>query len=116
MEQMKFKVDPHTKRILSRCKTMEEVWENLDLEYALEQEVVNAVSHELNMLRSKNNTTAEYIVDLRSFLPGLEDSLRSVNGLEHLHTPDKVNYLVDKFERTLHEWEYFRSKNKGTTW
>ena len=37
--------------------------------------------------------------------------------MEHLHTPDKVNYLVDKFdERTLHEWEYFRSKNKGTTW
>ena len=80
IEQMKFKVDPHTKRILSRCKTMVEVWENLDLEYAQEQEVVNAVSQELHKLRSKDNTTAEYIVDLRSFLPGLEDSLRSVNG------------------------------------
>ena len=117
IEQMKFKVDPHTKRILSRCKTMKEVWENLDLEYAQEQEVVNAVSHELNLLRSKDNTTAEYIVDLRNFLPGLEDSLCSVKGLEHLHTPDKVNFLVDKFdERTLQDWEYFRSKNEGTTW
>ena len=118
LEQLKHKVDPHTKRILSRCNTMKEVWEALDLEYAQEQEVVNAVNSELIKLRSQDVTTAEYIVNLRNFLPCLEDSLRSVNnGLEHLHTSDKVNFLVDKFdERTLHEWEYYRSKNTGTTW
>ena len=41
----------------------------------------------------------------------------AVNGLEHLKTPDKVDFLVEKFdERTQHEWEYFRSKQGGKTY
>ena len=54
---------------------------------------------------------------LRNFLPGLEEALKSVNGLEHLQTPDKVNYLVEKFdERTQYDWEYFKSKSTGRTY
>ena len=52
LEQMKFKVDPHTKLILSRCKDMASVWVALDEEYGQEREVVNAVNHELHRLRS----------------------------------------------------------------
>ena len=107
IEQLKFKVDLHTKRIVSRCKNMAEVWEALDHEYAQELEVVNA----------EVSTTPEYIVKLRNYLPGLEDTLKSVNGLEHLQTPDKVNRLVEKFdERTQHDWEYYKSKSSGKTW
>ena len=48
---------------------------------------------------------------LHNFLPGLEDALEAVTGLEHLQTPDKVNYLVDKFDiLTQREWEYYKSK------
>ena len=51
---------------------------------------------------------------LRNELPGLELALESVNGLEHLQSPDKVNLLVSKFdERTFYEWEYFKSKTPG---
>ena len=40
-----------------------------------------------------------------------------MGGLEHLHSPDRVNFLADKFdERTMYEWEYFRSKNTGDTY
>ena len=117
LEQMKQKVDECTKKIVSRCKSMTEVWDALDMEYGQEQEVVNAVNLELQTLRSVNCSTPEYIIKLRHFLPGLESALESVNGLEHLRTPDKVNYLIQKFdERTLYDWEYFRSKSEGKTY
>ena len=117
LEHIKQKVDSNTRRIITRCKSMTEVWAALDTEYAQEQEVVNAVNKELSDLRSSNCTTEEYIVKLRNHLPNLEDVLMEVNGLEHLQSPERVNFIVDKFdERTLHEWEYFRSKNEGTTY
>ena len=86
MEQMKNKVDDHTKRIISRCSTMSEVWLALDDEYAQEQEVVNAVNSALRKLRSETCTTPEYIVKLHNFIPGLDTALTSVNGLDHLQT------------------------------
>ena len=96
---------------------MKEVWDALDMEYGQEQEVVNAVNLELQTLRSGNYSTPEYIIKLRHFLPGLESALESVNGLDHLQTPDKVNYLIQKFdERTLYDWEYFKSKSEGKTY
>ena len=53
-------------------------------------------------------------MNLRNSLPNLEEALLAVNGLEHLKTPDKVDFLVAKFdERTQHEWEYYRSKQSG---
>ena len=117
VEQIKQKVDDRTKRIISRCNTMQEVWKALDAEYAQEQEVINAVNEELNKLRSMDLTTAEYIVELRNQLPILEDVLQEVNGVEHLQSPDRVNYLVEKFdERTLYDWDYFRSNHEGTTY
>ena len=117
VEQIKLKVDTETRRIISRCKTMFEVWSALDTEYAQEQEVINAVDEELKALRSIDCSTAEYIVKLRNHLPNLEDALREVDGLEHLHSPERVNRMVEKFdERTVHEWEYFRSKTTGTTY
>ena len=117
VEQMKYKVDPHTKRILSRCKNMTDVWNALDHEYGQEMEVVNAVNAELRQLVSLPCSTEEFIIKLRNYLPGLEETLESVNGKEHLQTPDKVNLLVEKFDdRTQHDWEYFKSKNTGTTY
>lgn len=117
IEQMKFKVDDHTKRIISRCNNMSEVWSSLDEEYAQEQEVVNAVNSTLRKLRSEAGSTPEYIVTLRNYIPGLETALTSVHGLEHLQTPDKVDFLVEKFDDlTQREWEYYRSKNTGKTW
>ena len=96
---------------------MVQVWEALDMEYGQEQEVVNAVNRELKVLKSDICSTAEYIVKLRNFLPGLEEALKSVDGLEHLQTPDKVNYLIEKFDdRTLYDWEYFKSKSSGRTY
>ena len=92
IEQMKFKVDSHTKLIISRCTNMTEVWKALDDEYAQEQEVVNDVNEELKSLRSAVCSTPEYIVKLRNHL---EEALKSVGGLEHLQTPDKVNILVE---------------------
>ena len=90
MEQMKFKVDSHTKLILSRCKDMDAVWQALDDEYGQEQEVVNAVNHELRQLVLDECSTPQLIVNLRNALPGLEEALSAVDGLEHLKTPDKV--------------------------
>ena len=114
IEQLKLKVDEHTRRIILRCKTMSEVWQALDSEYAQEQEVVNAVNKELSDLRALDCSTDEYIVKLRNYLPVLEDVLNEVDGLEHLQSPDRVNFIVDKFDdRTLHEWDYFRSKHTG---
>ena len=117
IEQMKFKVDDHTKLVISRCNNMTEVWTALDEEYAQEQEVVNAVNSALRKLRSEAGTTPEYIVKLRNYIPSLETALTSVQGLEHLQTPDKVDFLVEKFDDlTQREWEYYRSKNVGKTW
>ena len=117
IEQMKFKVDPHTKLILSRCKDMADVWRALDDEYGQEREVVNAVNHELHRLRSQDCSTPQFIINLRNALPTLEEALTAVDGLEHLKTPDKVDYLVAKFDDlTQREWEYFRSKGSGKTY
>ena len=117
VEQIKFKVDAHTKRIISRCNTMAEVWAVLDSEYAQEQEVINAVDEELRKLRSEDCTTPQYIINLRNYLPCLEEALRSVNGLEHLCSPDRVHYLTAKFdERTMYDWELYRPTALGTTY
>ena len=40
VEQLKLKVDDTTRKIISRCKNMDDVWQALDLEYAQEQEVI----------------------------------------------------------------------------
>ena len=117
VEQIKLKVDNESRRIMTRCKTMAEVWSVLDGEYAQEQEVVNAVDQELMKLRSAECTTSEYIVKLRSHLPNLEDALLAVDGLEHLKSPQRVHFLVEKFDdRTMYDWEYFRSKATGPTY
>ena len=100
-EQLKFKVDSHTKRIISRCKTMSEVWLALDNEYAQEEEIVNAVNSQLKQLKSAECSTFEYIVNLRNHIPVLESALETVNGLEHLQTPDKVNFHVGKFDSLM---------------
>ena len=117
VEQIKFKVDDESRRIITRCKTMDEVWSVLDSEFAQEQEVINAVDEELNKLLSLNCSVAEYIVKLRNHLPNLEAALDAVNGLDHLQSPDRVNLLISRFdERTLHDWDYFRSKSTGPTY
>ena len=115
VEQIKHKVDQKTRRIISRCGSMKDVWDALDKEYAQEEEVIIAVNEELNNLTSSTFTVSEYIVELRNYLPVLEEALKSVSGLDHLCSPDRVNLLLTKFdERTLHEWDYFRTKNTGT--
>ena len=117
LEQLKFKVDGHTKRIISRCRSMSEVWVALDNEYAQEEEIVNAVNAQLKLLKSTECSTSEYIVNLRNHIPVLESALESVNGLEHLQTPDKVNFLVEKFDSLMQRnWEYFKIKKTGKTW
>ena len=117
VEQIKLKVNDQAKRIISRCNSMKEVWETLDLEYAQEQEVINAVDAELKVLRLKVCSTPEYIVDLRNYLPCLEEALRSVSGLEHLTSPSRVDFMAAKFdELTMRDWEYFRTKTTGTTY
>ena len=77
---------------------MTEAWKALDDEYAQEEEVVNAVNKQLKKLKLEECNTPEYIVSLRNHLPVLEAALDSVKGLEHLQTPDKVNFLVEKFD------------------
>ena len=43
--------------------------------------------------------------------------MKSVNGLEHLCSPDRVHYLAAKFdERTMYDWELFRPTSSGTTY
>ena len=117
VEQIKFKVDADTRRIISRCSTMTDVWAVLDAEFAQEQEVINAVDEQLRSLRASLGSTSEYIVKLRNHLPTLEEALKGVNGLDYLCSPDRVKFLVNKFdERTLYDWEYFRSKSSGTTY
>ena len=117
VEQIKLKVDARTRRIISRHKTMDEVWSALDSEYAQEQEVINAVNEELNNLFSVHCSTPEFIVELRNQLPILEDVLQEVDGIEFLQSPDRVNYMASRFdERTMYDWEYFRSKHKGSTY
>ena len=117
VEQIKLKVDAETRRIITRCKNMNDVWQTLDNEFAQEQDVINAVNEELKAIRLTECSSEEYIVQLRNHLPNLEDILQEVNGLEHLQNPDRVSYMAAKFdERIMHEWEYFRSKQKGTTY
>ena len=117
VEQIKLKVDAQTRRIITRCNTMAEVWDALDLEYGQEQEVISDVDEELKPLKAMKCYTAEYIVELRNYLPTLEDALKGVNGLEHLCSPERVNFMVDQLdERTMFDWEYFRSKSTGTTY
>jgi hypothetical protein len=87
VEQIKFKVDDESRRIISRCKTMDEVWKVLDSKFAQEQEVINAVDEELNKLLSYNCSVAEYIVKLRNHLPNLEATLDAVGVLGHLQSP-----------------------------
>ena len=117
VSQIRLKVDERTRRLISRHETMAEIWKALDAEYAQEQEVINAVNEELIKLCSVKQSTAEYIVELRNQLPNLEDVLKEVDGTEYLQSPDRVNFMVSKFdERTLHEYEYFRCKEKGTTY
>ena len=117
VEQIKFKVDSNTRRIISRCNTMSEVWDVLDSEFAQEQEVINAVDQELRKLRSEDCSTPQYVVNLRNYLPCLEEALKSVNGLEHLCSPDRVHYLTAKFdERTMYDWELYRPTASGTTY
>ena len=48
------------------------------MEYGQEQEVVNAVNRELKILKSDTCSTAEYIVKLRNFLPGLEEAWKKL--------------------------------------
>ena len=116
VEQIKLKVDEETRRIISRCHTMTEVWKALDLEYAQEQEVINAVDSELQSLCSLNLSIPQYIVKLHNHLPGLEEALKGVDELKHLCSPEHVNYMAAKFdERTMYEWQYFCSKNTDTT-
>ena len=66
LEQMKLKVNPHTKRILSRCQDMTEVWQALDHKFAQEQEVFNAVDSELHKLTNLNghprNLLSNYVI------------------------------------------------------
>ena len=117
VEQIKHKVDTKTRRIIARCDTMDKVWTALDKEFAQEEEVIIAVNVELKNLLAAECSVPEYIVELRNYLPVLEDALVAVNGLDHLCSPDRVNLLLTKFdERTLHEWDYFRTKSTGTTY
>ena len=54
---------------------------------------------------------------LKNYLPNLEQALNAVGGIEHLHSPERVNYLCTKFDwHTLHDWDYFRSKATGNTY
>ena len=46
----------------------------------------------------------KYIVELKNYLPVLEEALKEVHGLDNLCFPDRVNLLRTKFDdRTLHE-------------
>ena len=117
VEQIKHKVNPETRLLISQCSTMVEVWKILDVECANEQDVLNAVDIQINKLKSMDCSIPEYIVKLRRYLPYLEEALKGVDGLDYLQSPDRVNLLLQKFdERTLHEWDYFRSKSKGSTY
>ena len=104
VKQIKFKVDSATRRLISRCSTMSEVWELLDAEYAQEHEVINVVDIELCQLISSKYSIPEYIVMLRNYLHTLEETPKAVNGLDQLQSPDRVNLFTQKFdERSLHE-------------
>ena len=117
VEQIKYKVDSETRCIITRCTTMEEVWDALDAEFAQEQEVVNAVDSELRTLRLMDCSVPEYIIKLKNHLPNLEKALKSVEGFEHLSSPTRVEYLASKFDAiTLKDWDYFKAHNKGSTY
>ena len=84
VEQIKYKVDSDTRRIISRCETMEDLWKVLDLEFAQEQEVINAVDEELGKLLQQDCSVEEYIVKLCNHLPNLELALNAVEDRDHL--------------------------------
>ena len=117
VEQIKYKVDSETRCIITRCSTMQEVWDALDAEFAQEQEVVNAVDSELKTLRLMDCSVPEYIVKLKNHLPNLEKALKSVDGFDHLSSPARVEYLASKFDTmTLKDWDYFKAHHKGSTY
>ena len=92
---------------------MTEVWAALDTKFAQEQDLINAVDEELSKLLNLNCTVAEYIVKLRNHLPNLE----AVDGLDHLQSPDSVSLMISRFDdRTLQDWDCFRSKATGSTY
>ena len=83
----------------------------------IESKILAAVAEELNKLLSLNCSVSEYIVKLRNHLPNLEAALDAVDGLDHLQSPERVNLLISRFDdRTLHDWDYFRSKSTGPTY
>ena len=92
-------------------------WSALVKDFAQEEEVIITVNAELNSLISAESSVAECIVELRNYLPVLEEALKAVNELDHLCSPDRVSLLLLKFdERTLHEWDYFCTKNTWPTY
>ena len=95
---------------------MGKVWSALDKEFAREEEVIIDVNVELKSLISAESSIPEHIVELRN-LPVLEEAMKAVDRLDHLCSPDRANLLLTKFdERTLHEWDYFRTKNTGSAY
>ena len=68
LEQLKFKVDSHTKRIVSSCKTMTEVLIALDNEYAQEEEIVNAQLKILNLLNAQHRSESSVFVTTYLYL------------------------------------------------
>ena len=72
---------------------MENVWAALDKNFVQETEVIIAVNAELRNLMSMICSVPEYIVELRNYLPVLEEVLKAVNGLDHLCSPDRVNAI-----------------------
>ena len=75
VEQIKLKVDAKTKRILTRCETMSEVWDAMDNEFAQEGELIYTVNEELHKFRSTDCSTEQYIVNLGRELPTHERAL-----------------------------------------
>ena len=62
---------------------------------------------ELRQLRSE----APHSIKLRNYLPRLVEASEAVDMLEHLRTPDKVSYLVEKFdEQTQYDCEYWKKQ------
>ena len=61
----------------------------------------NDVNAQIKKMKSAYYSTSEYIVSLRKHIPVLESVLESDNGLEHLQTLDKVNFLVNIFDSLM---------------
>ena len=82
VEQIKHKVDQETRKIITRCNTMKEVWEVLDSEFAQEQKVVNAVDTELNDLALVTGTKSAI---LREAYRRLTDDTAASNCMVEKH-------------------------------